>query len=45
MRLPQAFAFALFYGVLVLPLVFLADRTNRRDLVTLGIAAWAGRRP
>jgi MFS family permease len=41
MGLLQGFAFALFYGVLGLPLGLLADRTNRRNLVTLGITVWS----
>jgi MFS family permease len=41
MGLLQGFAFAIFYGVLGLPLGLLADRTNRRNLVALGVTVWS----
>jgi len=41
MGLLQGTAFALFYAVLGLPLGLLADRINRRRLITAGIAVWS----
>jgi len=41
MGLLQGVAFALFYGLLGLPLGLLADRTNRRALITAGITVWS----
>jgi MFS family permease len=41
MGLLQGVAFALFYGVLGLPLGLLADRTSRRALITAGITVWS----
>ncbi len=41
MGLLQGGAFAIFYGVLGLPLGFLADRVNRRSLIAAGITIWS----
>ncbi len=41
MGLLQGGAFAIFYGVLGLPLGFLADRINRRSLIAAGITVWS----
>jgi MFS family permease len=41
MGLLQGLAFAVFYTVLGLPIGFLADRMNRRWLITIGITAWS----
>lgn len=41
MSLLMGLSFALFYTVLGLPLGWLADRTNRRNLIALAIAAWS----
>jgi predicted MFS family arabinose efflux permease len=35
-------AFALFYSVLGVPIALLADRWNRRNLITLALAIWSG---
>jgi predicted MFS family arabinose efflux permease len=34
-------AFSVFYAVLGVPLALLADRTNRRNMIALAIAAWS----
>lgn len=41
MSLLQGFAFALFYTIIGLPLGRLADRTNRRWLVAIGVFFWS----
>jgi MFS family permease len=41
MGLLQGGAFAIFYGVLGLPIGFLTDRVNRRSLVAAGISIWS----
>jgi MFS family permease len=41
MGLLQGAAFAIFYGVLGLPIGFLADRVNRRTLIAAGITVWS----
>lgn len=37
----QGFAFAVFYGVMSLPLGWAADRWNRRNLIIFGIISWS----
>lgn len=34
-------AFALFYATLGMPIAFLADRLNRRDIIALSVAIWS----
>lgn len=41
MGLLQGFAFAIFYSVFGLPIGFLADRLNRRAIITVGITVWS----
>jgi len=41
MGLLQGFSFALFYAVMGLPMGRIADRTNRRNLVSICIAFWS----
>jgi MFS family permease len=41
MGLLQGLAFAVFYSVLGFPIGFLADRVNRRRLISLGITVWS----
>ncbi len=41
MGLLQGLAFAIFYSLFGLPIGFLADRLNRRAIVTLGITVWS----
>jgi MFS family permease len=41
MALLQGFSFALFYAVMGLPLGRIADRTNRRNLISICIALWS----
>ena len=41
MGLLQGFSFALFYAVMGLPLGRIADRTNRRNLISICIAFWS----
>lgn len=41
MALLQGFSFALFYAVMGLPLGRIADRTNRRNLISICIAMWS----
>ena len=35
------FAFAIFYSVLGVPIARLADRTNRKTLITVGVVLWS----
>lgn len=37
----QGFAFAVFYSLAALPLGWLADRSNRKNIVAIGIALWS----
>ncbi len=41
MGLLQGTAFALFYSIIILPLGFVADRTNRTRLLAAGVALWS----
>src|SRR5580658_3805727 len=41
MGLLSGFAFAVFYAVLGLPVARLADRKDRRLIITLALAAWS----
>jgi MFS family permease len=41
MSLLMGFAFAVFYTLMGLPLGYLADRGNRRGLITLGVLVWS----
>src|SRR5262245_60901933 len=36
------FGFALFYGVLGIPVAWLADRANRRNIIAVALALWSG---
>lgn len=35
-------AFALFYATLGMPIAFLADRINRRNIIAIAVAVWSG---
>ncbi|RMB13075.1 spinster family MFS transporter [Eilatimonas milleporae] len=35
-------AFALFYTVIGIPVAWMSDRTNRRDIIALALAIWSG---
>ena len=37
----QGFAFALFYTILGIPIARLADRSNRRTIITIGVMLWS----
>ena len=37
----QGFAFAIFYGVLGIPIGMLADNHNRRNIVAIGVGLWS----
>jgi len=42
MGLLVGFSFALFYSVAGIPIARLADRSNRRNIIAIGLAVWSG---